>query len=96
MKKASKVFIIIGFICSLIVVGQALVFMVVFSNSLYAEICSIFELIYGVYAFITSIGSLKAIKRTSKTRIIVWGIFYIPVMLIVSIFMFCIKEEDLY
>lgn len=96
MKKASKVFIIIGFICSLLIIGQALVFMVVFSNSLYTEIYTISELIYGVYAFITSIGSLKAIKGTSKTRIIIWGIFYIPVMLIASIFMFCIKEEDLY
>lgn len=55
-----------------------------------------FYFIYGIYSLVISIGSLISIHGSSKGAVIAWGVFYIPVVLLASIFMFCIKEEDLY
>ena len=86
MKTAAKVFIIIGLVCSVIV----LIFGIVNFGA------SRLYLYYGIYACITSIGSLVSINGTSKPAVNAWAIFYIPVVLLASIFMFCVKEENLY
>lgn len=95
MKTAAKVFIIIGLVSSiiLIVFGFALIGMPS-SNSEKGMLNTYF--IYAIYSLITSIGSLVAVNGTSKGAVIAWGVFYIPVNLLSSIFMFCIKEDDLY
>lgn len=95
MKKAAKTFIIIGLACSIILIIAGIFFMVSFSGSQGTTSLSVFYLIYGLYGLLTSIGSLNAINGSSKGSVIAWGIAYIPVMLIASVFMFCIKEEDL-
>ena len=86
MKTASRVFIIIGLICSLVCMGCSFLFRGTESFGLY--------LIYGIYAFVMSIGSLVAVNHSSKAVIVIWGILYLPAMAIASIFMFCIKRED--
>lgn len=96
MKTASKVFIIIGLVCSVIVLILSFILLALSNQAPEYKGQATFYLIYGIYALITSIGSLVSIHGTSKPAIIVWGVFYIPVMLIASVFMFCIKEEDLW
>ena len=90
MKAASRVFIIIGLVASIILIIMGFAFM-----NLEGGLGG-FYLGYGFYSLITSIGSLVAVGGRSKGAVIAWGVFYIPVMLLASIFMFCIKEEDLY
>ena len=96
MKTAAKVFIIIGLVCSVIILISGFIVLGAGSEEPKAQAIGLFYLLYGIYSLATSIGSLVAIHKTSKTAIIIWGVFYIPVMLIGSIFMFCIKEEDLW
>jgi len=106
MKIASKVFIIISLVSSVILtifgsivltVGMAaiLTYAPASMASLYANLPSWYFLFYGIYGLIISIGSLVAIHKTSKTAVIVWAIFLLPVTLLGAIFMFCIKSEDL-
>lgn len=52
-------------------------------------------LVASAYIIIVSIGSLIAVHGSSKGAIIAWGILNIPCWLLPSIFMFCIREEDL-
>jgi len=86
MKTASKVFIIIGLVCSIIILICG--FAIPELGGLYIG--------YGIYSLITSIGSLCSVNGHSKGACIAWGVFYIPVMLLASIFMFCIPEDQLY
>lgn len=96
MKVASKVFIIIGLVASIIIIIYGFVFMGMSSGIPELQGLTTFYFVYGIYALITSIGSLVSVNGSSKGAVIAWGVFYIPVMLIASIFMFCIKKEDLY
>lgn len=89
MKTASKVFIIIGLVASIIILFMGIG--IAFSGNGVGD----FYIIYGFYSLFTSIFSLVSVRGESKGKIIVAGVLYIPVMLIASIFMFCIKEEDL-
>lgn len=95
MKKAAKTFIVIGLVCSIILIISGFAIVITLPNTSGSTSLAVFYLIYGFYALLTNIGSLNAIKGSSKGSVIAWGISYIPVMLIASIFMFCIKEEDL-
>lgn len=90
MKTASRVFIIIGLVSSIVLIIMGFVFMGIEGG------LGGFYLGYGIYSLVTSIGSLCAVGGSSKGAVIAWGVFYIPVVLLASIFMFCIKEEDLY
>ena len=96
MKIAAKVFIIIGLVASVVVLIYGLIFMGIYSGVSQAKGLVAFYLIYGIYSLATSIGSLISIHGSSKGAVIAWGVFYIPVFLLASIFMFCIKEEDLF
>ena len=87
MKAASRVFIIINLVISVIVILLGRLFLDLEFGKLYLYV--------GFYFLITSIGSLIAVGSSSKGAIVVCGIFYIPVSLLASIFMFCIKKEDL-
>ena len=89
MKTAAKVFIIIGLVCSIIVLISVML------GGFLGEV-RIFYTIYGIYSLFTSIACLLVISGGSKTACVICGIFYIPVMLIASIFMFCIPESQLY
>jgi len=106
MKIASKVFIIIALVSSIITtilgaiilsVGMSTVlsYASASTTALYASFQSWYLFVYGIYSLIICIGSLYAIHKTSKTAVIVWAIFMIPVSLLGAIFMFCIKSEDL-
>ena len=96
MKAASKVFIIIGLVASIIIIIYGFVFMSMSSGIPEMQGFTAFYFIYGIYSLITSIGCLASVNGSSKGAVIAWGVFYIPVVLLASIFMFCIKEEDLY
>lgn len=96
MKVASRVFAIIGLVCSIIIIIIGFVMMGALKGQSGAQGILGFYFGYGIYALIVSIGCLCSINGSSKGAVIAWGIFNIPVMLIGSIFMFCIKPEDLY
>lgn len=86
-----------GLVASIIIIIYGLiVFMGMSSGIPELQGLITFYFVYGIYALITSIGSLVSVNDSSKGAVIAWGVFYIPVMLIASIFMFCIKKEDLY
>lgn len=89
MKAASRVFVIIGMIASLI-----LIIFGISINSYGGR--GGYYIAYGVYSLFTSIFCLITISGSSKGMVILAGVLYIPVVLLASIFMFCIKEEDLY
>lgn len=91
MKTASKVFLIIGLVCSVI-----LVFIGLWIRSLDdSYVATNYMLWYGIYSLIMSVCSLVAIHGHSKGFVIFCGLLYIPVSLLASIFMFCIDPEDL-
>lgn len=98
MKVPARVFLIIGLVSSIIIIIYGFVF--VSMTSSYGDSgfggFSAFFLIYGFYALITSIGGLASLSGSSKTAVNVWAVLYIPVVLLASIFMFCVKEEDMY
>ena len=92
MRTAAKVFIIIGLVASVVLIVLGLVFLDKTSpNSL-----AIFYLSYGAYSFITSLMSLFSLNSGSKGLVVLCGIIYIPVVLLASIFMFCIDPVDLW
>ena len=106
MKIAAKVFIIIalvysaiatifGFIILGIGMSAILTYVPASTAALYSNIPSWTFLATGLYSLVVCIGSLVAIQKTSKTAVIVWAIFLLPVTLLGAIFMFCIKSEDL-
>ena len=105
MKTVAKVFIIIDFVSSIIAVGFSLLLWLVSNNlpsidtlfgaaptTSYAVFC----LIYGLYGIGISIGCFISIHGINKGPVIVMGILNIPVSLLCSIFMFCIKDVDLF
>ena len=98
MKTASKVFIIIDLVCSIV-----LFFLAICCPDILGEIgfpsfknINILYICYGIYSFIVSIASLFAVNGDSKSVCVVCGIFNIPVSLLTAIFMFCIPEQDLF
>lgn len=89
LKTAAKVFIIIGLVCSIL----AACVLPFFSKT--PKVIT-FYIIYGIYGIITSIGALCSLKEYSKRPIIVWGVLYLPISIFAGVFMFCIREEDLF
>ena len=96
MRVAARVFLVIGLLCSIIILSIGLT-SIGWSTTNDGEGAgmTIFFVVYGLYALITSIGSLVSLSKTSKKAVIIWGILYMPVVLLASIFMFCVREEDM-
>ena len=86
MKKLANIFIFIGLLASILI----LIFYIM------APDLGTFYVAYGFYSFLTSVVCLLAVNGGSKKSVVICGILYVPVMLIASVFMFCIKPRDLY
>ena len=98
MKVAAKVLTIINLIAALIlifigmvVVGQSKGY----SNEGAGQFLWLF-FGYGGYALLSSIAVLTVLSRSSKLAVNIAAGFYIPVSPLVSVFLFLIKEGDLY
>ena len=96
MKAASKVFLIIGLVSSIIIFFYSLFFGFAVGMFGVPAIFSWLFFVYSIYGIVTSIGGLKAVSGYSKKAITVWAILYIPVVLLATLFMTCIDERDLY
>ncbi len=96
MRGASRVFVIIGLIASifLILIGLITISQASQSNLTGVEQAMLIFFGYGGYALVTSIGCLIALSRDSKTAINIMAFLYIPVVLLASIFMFCVRDEN--
>ena len=92
MKGASKVFITIGLVCAIQVFFTGIILKHVVDIGPYYKIL----VWYGFYSIVTSILCYASIKSGSKGFVVVAGILYLPVVALASIFMFCIKDSDLY